>query len=147
GNLYVTEELPVIRKITPVGSDWVVTTIAGVASSQGTNDGSGLNAHFSVPRGIAVDTGGSLYVCDVWTIRRISPDGTNWFVTTIAGSAQQGGTNDGVGAEARFLVNPGALAIDNATNLYVAEGDNLAIRKITPEGANWVVSTIAGWGV
>jgi len=40
------------------------------------------------------------------------------------------------------------VAVDGSDNLYVADGDNNTIRKITPTVAggatNWVVTTIAG---
>lgn len=63
GMLYVAEGHNTtghrIRKITPSG---VVTTLAGNGS--GYQDGTGLLARFWVPRGIAVDASGSLYVSD-----------------------------------------------------------------------------------
>ena len=37
-----------------------------------------------------------------------------------------------------------ALAVDDATNIYVADTGNHAIRMLTSTGTSWVVSTIAG---
>ncbi len=42
------------------------------------------------------------------------------------------------------VFNPMGIALDSATNLYVADTDNIEIRKVTLTGTNWVVSTIAG---
>jgi hypothetical protein len=53
-----------IRKITPVGTNWVVTTIGGVAQVQGANNGLGTNAHFFRPWGIAMDGEGRLFIVD-----------------------------------------------------------------------------------
>ena len=39
---------------------------------------------------------------------------------------------------------PQGVAVDPGTNLYVADTYNNAIRKVTPSGTNWVVTTIAG---
>ena len=63
-------------------------------------------------------------------------------VSTVAGNGEAGDA-DGTGASARFT-NPFSLAFDGAGNLYVADGQNHRIRKITPLG---VVSTLAGNGV
>ncbi len=54
-----------------------------------------------------------------------------WKVTTFAGSTR--GTQDGVGTAAQFS-NPGALAIDAADTIYVADTDNNCVRAIAPDG-------------
>lgn len=106
----------------------------------GLRDGTGMQARFADPYGVAVAKDGALFVSDAGDnnrIRRIAPDGT---VTTVAGSVE--GFADGVGAAAAFDT-PSGLAFDRDGNLYVADTGNHAIRKITPQGA---VSTIAGNG-
>jgi sugar lactone lactonase YvrE len=143
GNVYVTDGgNNTIRKVTPAG---VVTTLAGLAGSSGTNDGTGSAARFNYPRGVAVDSAGNLYVGDRDndTIRKVTPDGTNWVVTTLAGLAGNGGSADGTNSTARFA-NPAGMAVDSAGNLYVADHGNSTIRKVTPDGTNWVVTTLAG---
>jgi sugar lactone lactonase YvrE len=60
GNLYVTD-YETVRRITPAG---VVTSIAGKASSLGSDDGRGTAARFNGPYGIAGDAAGRLYVAD-----------------------------------------------------------------------------------
>jgi sugar lactone lactonase YvrE len=137
GNLYVADTINhTIRKITP---DRTVTTIAGLAGSPGSTDGTGSAARFNYPTGIAVDAAGNLYVADYanHTIRKITPDRT---VTTIAGLAGSLGSADGAGTAARFYY-PLGIAIDTIGNLYVADTDNNTIRKIAPGG---VVTTFAG---
>jgi len=61
-------------------------------------------------------------------------------VTTLAGTAGVVGSVDGVGAAASFS-GPCGVAVDAAGNVYVADTDNNAVRKITPAGE---VSTLAG---
>jgi hypothetical protein len=146
GNIYVTDtDNNAIRKVTPAGTNWVVTTIAGFFRTNGIADGIGTNALFNGPTDIALDGGGSLYVADSAnaTIRRIARAGTNWVVTTIAGIPGLQGPNDGAGAASKFNL-PQGLAVDGSTNIFVADSLNHTIRKIAPVGTNWIVSTIAG---
>ena len=140
GNLYVADRgNSTIRKITP---NKVVTTLAGSAGNAGNVDGFGTSAQFDSPFGLAVDTNGTLYVADFGssTIRKVTSAG---WVTTIAGFAYNVGTNNGIGSAARFY-RPYSVAIDTAGNLHVSDGYNNTIRKMTPLGANWVVTTLAG---
>lgn len=131
-----------IRRITPAGA---VSTLAGhagigmIGSLTGPVDGVGTDARFWQPSGIALDSGGNLYVADAdnRTIRKVTPDSV---VTTIAGTTKVPGTNDGPASAARFT-RPMDLAIDLSTNIYVIESlENGALRKISPQG---MVSTIA----
>lgn len=89
-------------------------------------------------RGMAVDRKtGNLFVVHKKSVKMITPDG---FVSVFAGSPDQGGYKDGVGADVRFEY-PVGIEIDGNGNLYVSDSANFVIRKITPSGA---VSTYAG---
>jgi streptogramin lyase len=142
GNVYVSDTAnDTIRRVTPEG---VVTTLAGKAGSYGTNDGTGSNARFNVPYGLVVDTNGNVYVADSGndTIRKLTPDGTNWNVTTIAGHTLHPGIKDGPGTNALFN-GLQDVSIDTNGNLYVADWGNNALREITWDGTNWDVTTIS----
>jgi hypothetical protein len=145
GNIYIGDTFNnEIRKITPDGQ---VTTLAGLADSPGSADGSGTAVRFSGPFAIAKDSSGNLYVADSGnaTVRKIT---TNGVVTTIAGMAGNTGSADGVGSTARFDY-PAGVAVDSMGNIYVADSGppsfsnfgNHTIRKITAGG---VVTTFAG---
>jgi hypothetical protein len=116
-----------------------VTTLAGTAGIRGSADGTGADAWFADPQGVAVDGSGNVYVADTSnsTIRKITPAG---LVTTLAGIAPVDGSADGTGADARFR-RPQGVAVDGSGNVYVADTGNQTIRKITPAG---VVTTIVG---
>src|SRR5674476_340256 len=124
---------------------YTCVTIAGTAGNSGGNNGTNSIAQFHWPEGITVDTNGNLYVVDNYemTIRKVAPVGTNWVVTTIAGTAGNDGSANGTNGVAQFY-EPASITMDGLGSLYVADGGNNTIRKVTPVGTNWVVSTIAG---
>jgi sugar lactone lactonase YvrE len=137
GNVYVADYgNHTIRKITPAG---VVSTLAGAAGQIGSADGYGGVALFRRPSDIVSDTFGNLYVTDTGnhTIRKISPAGA---VSTWAGTAGQTGAINGTGTAARFN-SPRGVAVDAASNVYVADTNNQTLRKIS---AGAVVTTFAG---
>lgn len=137
-SLYVADSTShVIRKI--VIAAGTVTTLAGTGYP-GAADGTGVNASFYQPCGIATD-GTSLYVGDVANnkIRKIVI--ATGVVTTLAGSGAAGYA-DGTGTAASFKT-PNGMAVVGA-NLYVADAYNYRIRKIVI--GTGVVTTLAGSG-
>jgi len=137
GNVYVADTANnTIRKISPTGN---VITLAGLAATSGSTDGTASAALFRNPEDIAVDAGGNVYVVDSYnsTIRKITPGAV---VSTLAGVAGSYGSVDGTGAAARFA-SPVAIAADPAGIVYVADTRNHTIRKITLDG---VVTTAVG---
>ena len=105
GNIYVSDTGNyTIRQVTPVGTNWVVTTLTGRAGVVGSADGTNGAATFRSPAGVVVDSAGNVFVGDTWshTIRKLTPVGTNWVVTTLVGRAGYPGTADGTNSAARF---------------------------------------------
>ena len=143
-NLYVTDN-DTVRRITLSGTNWVVTTIAGVAGSSGNLDAVGSDARFNGPIGIGVDNSSgavsgnsnAIYVADSGnnTIRQITPltnslgMATNWMVSTITtGSAS--------------FISPYGIAVDNVFgNVYVT--DYTAIRGVEVSGQTGDATTLA----
>ena len=136
GNLYVADFGNfTIREVAPNGT---VTTLAGSAGALGFADGAGAAARFEAPSALAVDGAGNVYVADLAAIRKVTPGGV---VTTLAGSSYTThGSADGTGSAAQFD-QPTGLALDASGDVYVADSQNAAIRRVTPAG---VVTTIAG---
>lgn len=136
-NLYVVDSSNhMIRRITP---DGVVSTFAGLNGTPGSADGARLDARFTNPESITIDSTGVLYVADRGnhTIRRISPEGT---VTTLAGAPGLPGAVNATGAAARFQSPSGVIAYANGSVIVIDSG-NSALRLVTPNGA---VSLLAG---
>jgi streptogramin lyase len=114
-----------------------VTTLAGLANTAGTADGTGSTARFNDPRSISFDASGNLYVVDYLNnrIRVMAPGGA---VTTLAGGT--GGYLDGAGGAARFS-QPQGVVLAPGGGIFVADYVNCAIRLVTPAGQ---VTTVTG---
>ncbi len=136
GNLYAVDSGRWrIVKITPDGT---VTPFSGHGAYAGIGgyDGAVEYAAFYAPEAIARSPSGMLYVTDDATIRKVAPDGR---VTTLAGTREEYGSADGIGASARFGLDlDGIVAIDD-NNLFVIDG--ALIRHIDAAGR---VTTFAG---
>jgi hypothetical protein len=140
GNLYVADVWNhVIRLITHVGNNWVVSTLAGQPGVPGYQDSlTPGGALFAQPSGVAVDSEGNVFVADSLNnlIRIITPTGV---VSTIAGNATIlastgqpfGGYHDGPGLSAALFNYPTSVAINKSGNLYVVDVNNASIRKLT----------------
>jgi sugar lactone lactonase YvrE len=115
-----------------------MTVFAGASGMPGDVNGTGAQARFRSPHGLAIDAGGKLYVSDSGNNRIRQIDLATSVVTTYAGSGSSG-SQDGTGASATFSDPRDIHAIGN--DLYVADTNGVTVRLIEP-GA--VVSTVAG---
>jgi len=115
------------HKIKGIDLDGNVYTIAGTGEF-GDKDGSGNEATFCFPSGIAIDNGGAIIVSDSSNnkIRGIDSDGN---VYTIVGTGEEGDKN-GHGNEATFN-DPDGISISNdGTTIIVVDSYNNKIRGI-----------------
>ena len=139
GNFYVTDDEPLVLKITPAG---VTSIVAGNSQDGYSGDnGPATAAMISMPTGVAVDSGNNVYITDFNNnrIRKVSASGT---ITTIAGSGKFTFSGDN-GSALSAGMDPFDIAVDNKSNLYVADRINNRIRRITTDGT---ISTVAGTG-
>ena len=122
-----------------IATNGTVSVLAGNPETFGSADGTGTNAFFNNPVGLALASDGSLFVSDAnnFTIRKVTAAGV---VTTLAGAAGQDGSADGPASTARFG-KPAELALAPNGTLYIADAAHHTIRRLTPDGR---VSTIAG---
>ncbi|MGJ8644595.1 MAG: hypothetical protein ACSHX9_14390 [Luteolibacter sp.] len=102
-------------------------------------DGTGSEARFNSPGGVALASDGLLYVSDTGNhiIRSVGSDGV---VVTVAGKAGEWGSADGDGTVARFD-SPMGLCFGGDGSLYIADSGNHAIRCFDEDG---VVTTFSG---
>ena len=112
-----------IRLVTFTG---IVSTLAGAPGQAGSANGSGSDARFNTPLGVAVDAAGNIYVADSKNnlIRKLDPANN---VTTYATGFNQ----------------PNGVALGDNGELWVADTLNHQIKSIAPDQT---VSIRAGTG-
>ena len=141
GNFYVTDQEPVVLKITPAGSTSIV---AGNGNDGYTGDnGPATKARISNPTGLAVDALGNIYFTDLTNSRIRKVDIATGLITTIAGNGSPIDSGDG-GPALSAGFTPFDIAIDHPGNIYVADFVDNRVRKISTDGT---ISTFAGTGV
>jgi uncharacterized protein (TIGR03437 family) len=123
-----------------------IITIAGTPNVTGYTGDGGLatSATLTLPRAVAVDVKGNVYIVDNNAIRVVTgnSDGGGT-IKTFAGSATAGFGGDGGPVAAATFNNPSAIVIDAAGNIYIADTFNFRIRKISTSG---IITTVAGNG-
>ncbi len=141
GNLFIADtNNNRIRKVTP---DGIISTVAGNGvSGYGGDGGLATSAQLSVPRSVAVDAAGNLFIADSHNnrVRKVTPGG---IISTTAGNGSEGFSGDGGLATSAQLQGPEGVAVDVEGNLFIAQPSWNRIRKVTPGGT---ISTVAGTG-
>ena len=126
GSLFVTDlGNQRIRKI----HRGTITTVAGNGAMGFCGDGGqATSACLSSPVGIAVDTGGNLFIADAGNqrIRQVGPWGT---INTVAGNGTAGFCDDGGLATGACLNGPTGVALDN-NDLFIVDQQNSRIRRV-----------------
>jgi len=143
GNLFISTFGNRIRMVT-AGSG-TITTVAGTGGFGYTgNNGSATSATLAFPEGIAVDGAGNIYIADTQNnvIREVNA--TTGVITSVAGTASRGYAGDGGPATSATLNLPYSVAVDTSGNLYIADYNNAAIRKVA--ASTGIISTLAGSG-
>jgi hypothetical protein len=133
----------------------LISTFAGTAGTSGTtgDGGAASSALLNGPTRAAFDSSGNLYIADTAnsTIRRITA--TSGVITSsstlslLSGAEGVAGAAVGAATAARYQA-PRGIAFDSAGNLYIADSQNNAIRKITASSgsisSSSTVSSFAG---
>jgi hypothetical protein len=141
-NLYIADRSAnTVRKVNAAG---VITTFAGNGTAGYSGDGGPATAaQLWLPGSIATDKKGNLFICDRGNnrIRKVNSAG---IITTYAGNGTAAYAGDGGPATAASLSSPAGIAIDKTGNLYIADLNNLRIRKVDTFGN---ITTVAGNGL
>jgi uncharacterized protein (TIGR03437 family) len=146
GNIYIADlAASVIRKVNTAG---IISTVAGFPQEKTQFSGDGGPATSasiyisSNHNALAVDGAGNLYIADDGhhRIRKVSPSG---IITTVAGNGKIDFSGDGGPATSASLYRPSGVAVDHDGNIYIADTQNVRIRKVDTSGN---ISTVAGNG-
>ncbi len=141
GNVYLSDRLN--GRIRRVDANGTVNTVAGVGRFIG-DAGPAAAAILSGPDesgvgGLGADSQGNLFIADraAHRIRKVTLDGR---IDTVAGTGYSGASGDGVPATSAMLNDPAAVAVDGQGNLFIADSNNYAIRRVDTAGN---ISTVA----
>ena len=135
GEMYVADTLNhVIRRIDLKSG--IITTVAGTGEKGFAGDGlSAKEAKFDGTFGIALGPShDKLYIADLNNRRVRMLDLKSGVVTTVAGNGQSSEPEDGSQAAQSPLVDPRAVAVDSAGNLYILERRGNALRVVDKQG-------------
>jgi len=133
-----------------------IATVAGNGNIGTAGNGPALNAEFSDPYGMAVDTNGNIYICDTYNRQIYAVNvGTTTitvagiqiqpgYIAIVAGNGNYGYRGDGFLATTAEFSDPDGVAVDSAGNIYVSDTENERVRKIT--NSTGLISTVAGNG-
>jgi uncharacterized protein (TIGR03437 family) len=143
GNLYIADtQNNRIREV----SHGIIATVAGGGlcsafmrfGQTGSGDnGPATSAQLCGPEGVATDSAGNFYIADGWNLIREVSGG---IITAVAGGGTSLGDNGP--ATSALLGSPSGIALDSSGNLYIADGSNNRVRKVS----GGVITTIAGNG-
>ena len=138
GNLYIATQSR-IRKVSVGG---IISTVAGNGASGFSGDGGPATSAALFAYSVAVDSSGNLYVADTgnYRIRKVSAAG---IISTIAGTGAYGYSGDGGPASGAQVSWVDGIVVDSGGNLYLWDGGNYRIRKISAAGT---IMTVAGNG-
>lgn len=110
----------------------LITDYAGTGTPDVPIPGPATSSPLNQPAGMAVDATGTIYIADTNNnlVEQVTPDGT---LSIIAGNGTQGAPIAGP-ATSSPLNSPGAVAIDSAGDVYIADSGNNDVEEVTPGG-------------
>jgi hypothetical protein len=133
------------NRIRRLGSDGIITTVAGTGSGHDLdlgNDGPATSAVLRIPRDTALGPDGSAYIGDAnhYQVRRVDPQG---LIHAFAGNRNFFYAGDGGPATQASFTTTISVAVDASGNVYVADQVANRVRRVGRDG---IILTVAGTG-
>ena len=141
-SIYVPE--PTNNRIRKIDRNGNIRTIAGTGTPGFNGDGGrALDARLNAPNDITKGPDGTIYFSDAGNnrIRKITPSG---IIQTVAGNGDSSYTGDGGPAVNATFSNIRAITFGTDHSIYITDGTNNVIRRISPDG---IIRTFAGNGL
>ncbi|HUJ82787.1 MAG TPA: hypothetical protein VLW83_12955, partial [Candidatus Acidoferrales bacterium] len=154
GNLYIADSNDSVIRVVDTSASHIISTYAGSPSQAFTFSGDGgpaSAAGLNFPTGIAFDSLGNLFIADSINERIREVDNTpSHIITTLAGESSicityTGGCGDGGAPTAAQLNLPGAVFVDSALDVLIADFGTNRIRLVSA-GSAPTITTLAGGG-
>jgi len=143
GNLFIGEIGGYVRKV-DVGSGLISTVVGSGHSGETTEGSSARSANFWAIDGLAIDAGNNFFILDSGQGVIFKVDGKTGIVTRVAGNREQGDRGDGESALRATFRFAGAISLDKADNLLIADYGNCRVRRV--EQSTGIVRTVAVTG-
>jgi sugar lactone lactonase YvrE len=134
------------HRIRVLAGEVIETVVGGGRPGDFVGDGElATDARLAYPRGLAVDSSGSVYVADSIHFRMRKVDGPTGRIETVGGNGDSTFFfGDGEIAAAAALSSPQDVAFDATGNLYIADTSNNRVRRVDSETGR--IETVAGNG-
>ena len=133
----------VIREVVKATGDIITVAGDGIAGYSG-NGGPATDAELSAPFDLAIDTAGDIFFSDTGNnvVREIVA--ATGDIITVAGNGTAGYSGNGGTATSAELNSPRGVAIDAASDVFIADANNDVIREVVK--ATGDIVTVAGNG-
>jgi large repetitive protein len=148
GNIYIADTADELIRVVTVSTGSIAAVAGnGYVNAGGTGGYNGdgitaITAELNTPYAVAFDASGNIYIPDSGNNRirlvtavsgAITPAS---LISTFAGDGVQGFQGDGGLAASAELWAPSGVALDAAGNVYIADTQNQAIRKVNSASGN-----------
>lgn len=145
---YLPSALASAKYTITVPPDSLISTIAGDGrgSSISMTGGPALSTPMDYPAQAVADSAGNLYIPDSFydVVWKVSASTGNLTVFAGLGPGNWGSAGDGGPATSAEFVDPVAVAVDQAGNVYIADSAGNRVRKVA--AGTGIITTVAGGG-
>lgn len=123
-----------------VGPDGNLSVVAGNGAYGTPSPGPATSTSLGAPNGMVVDKEGNLYIADAQDdlVEKVTPGGT---LSVVAGTGTGGPPTPGPAVNSN-LNSPQDVAVDAEGNLYISDGSNGVVEKVTPGGTLSIVANV-----
>ena len=142
GDLFITDSFTGTVRRVDAGTG-LIATVAGTGMNGLGDGGPATSAGLSVPKGVAVDSAGDLFIADSFDYRVRRVDGTSGQISSVTGNGTATFSGDGGPATSAQLAGT-PVAVDASGNVFIADSTNNRIRRV--DATTGVITTVAGDG-